>query len=283
MVFIREMGYDGIGQALKLINEEGWGYTPVELERMVRLDPHGSFLYGEERVTGVLTCVTYSRTGVVGHLVVAKDARGKKIGKTLMQKAIDYCEARGCDSIVLFATKEGQGLYERFGFEVRREAFCRHSKLQAKDMGPAGNPCQRLRKEDLGEVEALDATLFGDDRSRLLPGLLEEYPNNSWKLSRGGRIAGYAMGRTTPEGFDFGPWVCTSGEKDAELLFRALLRSFGPGHIYMSGFAENEGARRMMGSLDLINSWNVRFMTRGKDRYAKRVDQVFGVMSFELG
>lgn len=280
---IREMGNEGIGQALKLINDEGWGYTPVELERMVKLDPHGSFLYGDDPIAGVVTCVTYSKTGVVGHLVVAKNHRGKRLGKTLMQKAVDYCESRGCESIVLFATEQGQRLYERFGFVVKREAYCVHAKVQTKDMGPDHNPCEPIREEDLDEITGIDEKLFGDGRSRVLPALLEEFPRHSWKLVRDGRIAGYALGRSGPAGFDLGPWVCTSGGADAELLLRAVLRSFGPGHVYMSGFADNKGARGMADSLELINSWNVKFMVRGRDRYPKDDNEVFGVVSFELG
>ena len=123
------MGREDIQDALSLINIEGWNYSSEEIERMLNLDPGGSFLYGDKPPLAVVTCVTYGLTGVIGHLVVSRSARGQKIGRAMLQKAIDYCDSQGVDSILLYATDEGARLYERFGFRTLRRTHCTSARI----------------------------------------------------------------------------------------------------------------------------------------------------------
>lgn len=278
------MGHEGVARALRLINEEGWGFTQEEIARMVRLDPHGSLVCVDgDQLLGVVTCVSYGRTGAIGHLVVAKEARRRRIGQTLLDHALRHCDASGCSSVVLYATEQGLGLYLKNGFNMRREGFCHHSWIRAKDLGDRDNPCRPLTEDDLREVSSLDREVFGDDRSEVMPWLMREFPGHGYKLVRGGRIVGYAMGQKTTDGYNLGPFVCVTGDEDAELLFRAVLRSIGEDHLYLCGFQENQGALRMMATLDPIRSWKVKFMVRGEDRYPRGVGKVYGVVSFEIG
>lgn len=278
------MGRGDIHQALSLINIEGWNYTSEEIERMLNLDPGGSFLYGDKPPLAVVTCVTYSRTGVIGHLVVSQSARGKKIGRAMLQKAIDYCDSQGVDSILLYATDQGARLYEKFGFRTLRRTHCTCANITKGAASCNGPVCELVERDDLEEILEIDSRLFGDDRSKLMRILLSEYPQHSSKLERDGKIVGYALGRGSSLGFDVGPWVCLTGHiTDAESLFNATISSFGAGTVFLGVFRDNPQAMEIADRMEKIRTWESRLMIRGKDRYSSHIENVFGVAAFELG
>jgi len=273
---------EDIDFALTMINREGWGYARVELERMLLMDPEGSFLYGDRNTLGVITSVTYGHTGVIGHLVVSEQARGKKIGQALIKRAIEYCDGAGAESILLYATAEGLPVYKKFGFDEKRQAMVTKALMSEADYGPSQNKCARITSNDLDDVQAMDECLFGDDREKLLRLLFAQFPQHSWKLEREGRLVGFIMGRTTPAGYDIGPWECTSGPHDAECLLRAVLKSLGKGVVYLGVFTDHPEAVRMSNTLKPLIAWKTTFMVRGVDRYP-HPEGVFGMSSLELG
>jgi predicted N-acetyltransferase YhbS len=278
------MGREDIQHALSLINIEGWNYTSEEIERMLNLDPGGSFLYGDKPPQAVVTCVTYGRTGVIGHLVVSRSARGQKIGRAMLQKAIDYCDSQGVDSILLYATDEGVRLYEKFGFRTFRRTHCTCASITEGAASRNGSVCELVKPDDLEEILEIDRKLFGDDRSKLMRMLLSEYPQHSFKLERDGRIVGFALGRGTSLGFDFGPWVCLTGDiADAESLLNATMSSFGAGTVFFAVFRDNPQAMEIADRVEKIRTWETRLMISGKDRYSSHIEHVFGVAAFELG
>lgn len=252
--------------------------------RMQRMDPEGSFFFVEGKPVAVATCVTYGHTGVIGHLVVAKEARRRQIGQSLLRRAIDYCEGAGVRSIILYATKEGEALYRKFGFKVARATLGAQKTWSEGDIkGP--NPCSIVEKADLKEICAIDARLFGDNRGKLLHLLHEEFPLHSWKLERNGRLVGYAMGRKTNAGCDFGPWALLAGPKeDADTLVKAVLRSFDrSGDFFLGVFRDNANAVEIFNALPAVKEWTTTLMVRGADRYASEIEHSYGVAAFELG
>ena len=281
-VSIRNMRDEDIDPALALINEEGWGYTRIEIERMLLMDPEGSFVFEDRHPLGVITSVSYGRTGVIGHLVVSEDARGKKIGQSLIKRAVEYCEGAGAESILLYATPEGLPVYKKFAFIERRPAIITRATFSEADFGPDRNPCMKMMPGDLDYVLAMDARSFGDDRGKLLRLLYAQFPQHSWKLVHHGQLMGFVMGRTTPSGYDIGPLECDSGPRDADSLLRAVLRSFGKGVVYLGVFADHTNAVEMLNTLKPLNTWRTTLMIRGADRYPCP-EGAYGISSFELG
>ena len=85
---IRVLERSDLDFATHLTVKEGWNYTSLEIGRMLRLDPNGSFVYEDAAPLGFVTSVTYGRTGVLGHLIVSSDGRGRGIGNLLTAAAI---------------------------------------------------------------------------------------------------------------------------------------------------------------------------------------------------
>lgn len=281
---IRTLKSEDIEFAVSLTIDEGWNYTPAEIGLMLDLDPEGSFVYEDDVPLGIATCVTYGETGVLGHLIVSKKGRGRRIGHSLVEAAIDYMEGRGAESIVVCATETAVGLYKSHGFIVREMTSCMHQRLDDSYRRVPSPECPRMKRSDLREVIGIDKTLFGDDRGRLIERLYDEHPSGAFKLERDGRIEGFVLGRPDHVGNNLGPWMCLTGDpKDAEALFRTALSSLSNGKLYMGAFASNSEALRIANELPTINSWRVPLMTRGENRYHKDMGKVFGIAAYELG
>jgi len=251
---------------------------------MLRMDPQGSFLCEDQNPLAFVTCVTYGHTGVVGHLIVSKEVRGRRIGHSLLKRAVDYMSDRGVDSMLLYATLEGVPLYSQLGFAVRREVLCIHVATGGGHSAKATTSCEPVSKEDVPEISRIDSRIFGDDRSQLIELLYEEFPVNAFKIRRDGKIVGFSFGRRTLTGFDLGPWVCLSGSKrDAEDLFEATVSSLGEGTVYLGVFVDNLMATEIADSFEKVRTWRTQLMIKGKERYNTDIDKLFGVAAFELG
>jgi GNAT superfamily N-acetyltransferase len=281
---IRTLGTEDMDFAVSLTVEEGWNYTPAEIGLMLELDPEGSFVYEEKEPLGIATCVTYGHTGVLGHLIVSKKGRGRKIGHALVDAAINYMEGKGAESVLVHSTQEAVKLYQSHGFTRRNETLCMHLRLDNAFNRSTSTDCAQLEKSDLSEVIRIDQKLFGDDRGRLIKLLYEESPEGAFKIERGGKIQGFIFVRPDHIGYNLGPWVSLTGDKkDAEALFRTAVSRFGNGKIYMGAFTSNLTALKIADELPTINRWRIPVMVRGKERYQEDTSKVFGISAYELG
>ncbi|MGQ9588237.1 MAG: GNAT family N-acetyltransferase [Thermoplasmata archaeon] len=278
------MGRDDLDFAIWLMNQEGWEYTRVELERMLRLDPEGSFIYEDKKPLGIVTSVRYGRTGVIGHLIVSREGRGRKIGQSLMGAVVGYLEGVGAESTLSYATQEGVRVHERFGFKASKEVLCMHVRTDPSMGMVRGRSCELLRSEDLAEVVSNDRELFGDERNRVIEMLYHEHPNHCFKCVRDGKIVSYAFGRRTPVGSDLGPWVCVSeNREDAEAPLRSFLEASESGTMFLGVFSGNPTPLAISQTSAKERLWNTYLMIRGPGRYENSVRKVFGVAAFELG
>ncbi len=281
---IRTMELSDIPMAMGVINQEGWEYTPPEIERMLRLEPDGSFLYGSEEPIGAITTIAHGRIGVIGHVVVSRKSRGRGIGGALLKHAVDHLRLRGTESVIVIATDEGRPLYSKHGFRVEREILCKHLMLDSSTAPKRPARPEPMLKSDLTEVCAIEGRLFGADRSHLIESLYDESRGSCFKLSGKDGIDGFCMGRRTETGFDLGPWVCSNGSSgDADELFRATLSTYGQGKVYCGMFAENGSAVDISGRYPLFMMWSTKLMVLGKSLCYPRIDQLFGIAAFELG
>jgi len=216
---IRRMHRADISFAIRLTNLEGWGITGTDFERIIRLDPRGSFIVclGKKRV-GMVTTTSYGKdTAWIGNVVVKELARGRHIGQRLVEHAVAYLRGSGISRIALYCMWKNVRFYEKLGF-VRDVRFVRlHRKPQS----------ERYRSEhgrDFGKpllprMLAVDRKAFGADRSKLLRLLLTE---NRHGVIFGSENESFLVVKTYNDMSEFGPWVGTASfdENDGRLIKR---------------------------------------------------------------
>jgi GNAT superfamily N-acetyltransferase len=148
-------------------------FTPVSFERRFRsehLDAEASKLWfqGEELV-GVVFIARRGWTCRVAAMGLVQEARGKQLGRQMLQAAIDEATARGDRSMLLevFVVNEpARRLYERFGFRNERELFT-FRRLPILKSPPANR--SELQETNPAEV------------ARLV--MLEGEPNRPWMFA----------------------------------------------------------------------------------------------------
>lgn len=280
-VEMRRLVEDDIGSILELTECEGWGYSYPEMERVLRISRLGCHLWDEGPDSGFVTGVHFGDTAVIGHLVVSKEARGRKVGRRLLQAALDDFDGAGMKSVVVFSTPSAEALYHSCGFVRSREVVSYGFTVEGSRSAAV---CPRLQAEDLGEVSTIDRELFGDDRSALLEGLFSEYPGLCYKTVKGDRVTGYAFGRRSPMGGDLGPLVSTSTDPDdARALMDSVMHDFVGERLDMGLFNDVPLMRSFMYSHTSVKRIPVRMMVRGEDRYGAGRVGALGIAAFELG
>ncbi|HEY3046943.1 MAG TPA: GNAT family N-acetyltransferase, partial [Polaromonas sp.] len=140
----------------------------------------------------------------VGLVVVSPRLQGLRVGQHLMHAVMAGLEDR---TVLLHATPEGRGLYERMGFAITGEVR-QHQSLAAPAQLVALPQGQRLRplgRNDAPTLVALDARAAGMPRETLLRQLLAE--GETVVLARGGEALGFSIVRRFGRGHAIGPVV----------------------------------------------------------------------------
>lgn len=143
----------------------------------------------------------HATTGLV---IVAPQCQGRRIGQRLMQRVLERLEGR---SVLLYATPEGRGLYERLGFaaagEVRQhQGLAVQAPLVALARGVRLRP---LSRRDATRLIALDRAACGMPREALMRRLLEV--GDAVVLDHNGEAKGFAVMRRFGRGQVIGPVV----------------------------------------------------------------------------
>ena len=278
---MRAMVKDDIDFAVGLTDQEGWAYTRPEFERILRLQHAGSLVWDDEGQLGFVTSVQYGDSAVIGHLVVSGEARGRKVGRRLLEASLREIDDAGVTSVLLYATSAGERLYESCGFRAIRDVvsygFC-------VCPGEDARGCEMLSSGDLSEVCELDEELFGADRSKLLRELHGEHPDLCFKTVRDGRVTGYVFGRRTALGGDIGPWCSVTGSIDDALgLIDSVLSCFSGERVDLGFFGDVPLARSVLEDSEALKQFSVKLMVRGAVRYPKERVGALGIAGFELG
>ncbi|HEX4815859.1 MAG TPA: GNAT family N-acetyltransferase [Nonomuraea sp.] len=197
--------------------------------------------------TNILTC--YGGDHAVISMVLTAARFGRRgLGRRLMDHVL---ERAGSRAVSLYATDHGRPLYERLGFRAVGTA--------AKHTGVfAGEPSGRTRPatlDDLGAILALDAEVFGADRSALL--------RRMFTFGEQVRVADGGFGHCwrNDDNAVIGP-VVARDEETARALIGDLALHAG-GEVRMDFDLAHASMIRWAGAHGVANPWQVTRMVRG--------------------
>jgi GNAT superfamily N-acetyltransferase len=204
------------------------------------------WLWGNDRAT-------------LGLVIVSPAFQGQGIGRRLMAALL---QDTGRRHVLLYATAEGQGLYERVGFRSVGE-IRQHQGIAAKAPWPALAEGERLRPPDRhdGDVlAALDVKAAGLPRSSVVRRLLDD--EQVVVFDRNGHAVGFSVLRRFGRGHVIGPVVAPDVASA-----RALIAYWC--HLYAGKFLRidvdaESGLPEWLESLGLQRAGRATAMVRGK-------------------
>jgi GNAT superfamily N-acetyltransferase len=203
-VVLRRFTADDLETAQALSREFQW---PHRLE-----DWRFGFAYGQgvaavrdgELVGTAFHWLWGAKNATVGLVMVAPRMQGQRLGQHLMHAVMAGLDDR---TVLLHATIEGRGLYERMGFAITGE-MRQHQGLTTPAPLVALLQDERLRplgRNDVPTLIALDARAAGMPRDAMMRQLLTE--GEAVVLARGGEAVGFSIVRRFGRGHAIGPVV----------------------------------------------------------------------------
>jgi len=203
-VQLRPMVETDLSAAHALSREAHWPHRLVDWEFSLRLGEGLVAVRDGEIVGTAMRWLWGPHHATLGLVIVAARCQGRRIGQRLMQGLLDGMEDR---SILLHATAEGRGLYERLEFAATGE-IRQHQGQAVQAPLVALQPGMRLRPLDRNDAErlvALDTAACGMPRKALIQALLDSA--ETVVLDLDGEAQGFAAMRRFGRGLAIGPVV----------------------------------------------------------------------------
>lgn len=194
----------------------------------------------------------------LGLVIVDPRCQGRRIGLHLMQAVLGQLDGA---SVLLHATPEGRGLYERLGF-VRTGEVRQHQGTALPAPLVALGEGWRLRPSDHNDVFSLiqlDARGRGMPREQLIPELLAQA--DTVVLDHEGQARGFAMLRRFGRGLAIGPVVAPDVEGAKALI--AHLVGLSAGKFVRIDVDFDSGLTEWLESLGLLRVDAPTEMVRG--------------------
>jgi hypothetical protein len=139
-------------------------------------------------VAGCANGLWHVDTGWLGNIVVLPEFRGRGIGRSLTEKLVDFFHEKGVTHQILVATRLGEPVYRKVGFEVASHyLFFRRDGISDSETVAGVRP---FRPEDTGALFTLDGVITGETRQPFLKRYLDE----AWvHVSPSGGVDGYYL------------------------------------------------------------------------------------------
>lgn len=141
-----------------------------------------------EQIVGVGNVLINGDVGWLGNIIVPEAFRRQGIGFAITEFMIQRLKEIGCQTQLLIATRMGEKLYEKLGFETSSYYhFYRHKFLILPELKTI---CQATSGE-FSEILALDRIVTGENRQKFLSRFL----NSAWidKNPVSGKVEGYFL------------------------------------------------------------------------------------------
>lgn len=258
-VMLRPMTSADLPRAHTLSAELRWPHRPADWEQAFA---HAEGIVAERDGAMVATGLRWrwgERHATVGLVIVTPACQGRRIGHRLMSALLDGLDDH---TVLLHATAEGRGLYERLGF-VRTGELRQHQGLAQPAPLVELRPGWRLRPVGVHEapaLQALDSAARGMPRDALIADLLAT-ADACVVLDQDNEPRGFAMLRRFGRGHAIGPVVAPDVDGAKALI--AHLASVNAGHFTRIDIDFDSGLTEWLESIGLLRVDAPTTMVRG--------------------
>ncbi|WP_395710608.1 GNAT family N-acetyltransferase [Reyranella sp.] len=211
----------------RLAQQMSWPHRPEDCALLLQLGAGIVAVDGAEGPVGVGMRWSFGHdAGTIGMMLVARERQGRGIGRALMTSLIADSGSR---ALMLNATAEGLGLYEKLGFVPTGLVRQHQARFAEKPVVPAAPavPLRRAAPADHVALCALDAAALGADRSALIHGLLAS--GDAWLSQGAAGATGFAILRPFGRGTMVGPVVAP--DEDAAIALVAAAAKAAPAGV----------------------------------------------------
>lgn len=256
---LRPMQAADVAAMHRLAGQMSWPHRLEDCRQLFALGAGTIAVDRTGRTIGAGLRWSFDEVGTIGLVLVDPDRQGRGVGRAVMNALIDDLGSR---PLMLNATAEGLPLYEKLGFASTGLVRQHQGRLTAeRALPPAPDvPLRRGAPADCAAMCALDAAVFGADRSVLIRRLVAG--GDAWLVDRAGRPAGFAILRPFGRGTIIGPIVAPS-EDDAIALAAAAAKAAPPGVLRADIPAEAERLAAWLVAAGLPAVDTVTVMLRG--------------------
>lgn len=258
-VLIRPMTEADLPNAHALSSELRWPHRLTDWEHVFALSEGLVAERDGKLIATALRCRWGARHATVGLIIVAPACQGRRIGHRLLTALLDGLDGH---TVLLQATTEGRGLYERLGF-VRTGEIRQHQGVAQPTPLIALPEGWRLRPVGQNEAQALhklDADARGMPRPQLIDSLLAQ-AEACVVLDHDGSQQGFAILRRFGRGHVIGPVVAPDADSAKALI--AHLAGTNAGRFTRIDIDFDSGLAEWLESFGLLRVDAATTMVRG--------------------
>ncbi len=194
---------DDILFGMELTDAEEWHRTESDWKRLFELEPRGIFkAVLDGRDVGVAATITYDKACWIHSVIVRRDMQRMGVGSALVKRCLELAKTRGSSTVKLESVGGCEPFYEQLGFVREFESLRFFGRGLA-----SGSRAERIDESDLAEVCALDKSVTGLDRQRVIYAVYRDAPELAHLLKVNGRMRGYLLGRRGDDRIQIGPCI----------------------------------------------------------------------------
>lgn len=280
---LREMTLADLPFAHSLRNVVGWNQTLDDWKRFLELSSTGCFLAGHNgtRAGTAITMCYGQELAWIGMVLVHPDFRGRGLGRSLLNRCLEYLRERGIRCIKLDATPQGKLLYDRLGFQDEWPL----TRWENRDLRLAGEATgEDIRPHVLSDahaIEQLDRRAFGVSRAALVNSLLRQCRLALVHESENG-LAGYGVLRQGSRAAYLGPVVAPSPHA-GEVLVRSLLAGANGNPVFWDIPDANADAVALARKFDFTPQRHLLRMFLGENQHPGEPGHCFAIIDPAVG
>ena len=278
-VKLRPFAASDVPAAHALSSELRWPHRIADWQQAFR---YGEGLVAERDGTLVGTGLRWrwgTKQATIGLVIVAPTHQGRRIGHRLMSALLEGLDG---STVLLHATADGRGLYERLGF--RRIGELRQHQGIALPSPPvalaAGWRLRPAGQSDFAVLTALDTKARGMPRDGMIAELMQE-AEAAVVLDIDERACGFALLRRFGRGYAIGP-VVTPEITGAKALI-AHLSGLNAGRFTRIDVDFDTGIAAWLETLGLVRVDAPTAMLRGPALPSARDARMFAIVTQALG
>lgn len=248
---------------LTLAAAEGWRVPQNEIAFHRRPGTTSAYaLRRDEETIGFVTAVPHQKSGWIGNLLITARERGQGFGARLFATACDSLRRWGVQSVWLTASRQGEGLYRRRGFQPQARV-----SRWVRAVGGEG-----MRLPDLTPAAqgfGADSNVWQEARKPLLTHLSAD---NFW-LARGDSIALLQQEKDLQL---IGPWF--GAQKASGALLEEIVTVAAPGKELVIDLLDRPETRKELQLADFICTGETLLMAAGAN-HDVRLERLWSLAS----